>query len=332
MRKAFSLLPVLAFLSVPALAADPVAAPPAEDGVLAKVASVRTSLVEDDKRLKPVLAADPRVGPLTKEVRQALQIRDKAERRRKLQTLIPRIAQVRADAIQKAGLVAKDLDAKAVAAQSTIIKQKLHDLPQPPPRPDTVISSVTIGPLPNTWGSKTDCTDSDDNYDFDGNLLKVHVVSAPTDADCGGVKAAKGAKVNVPAGTKKVSVSIRANVELHAAAAPFGIFAESRAFLGVLVSSASGAKISNGKPYATQELQSLHAEALGPLPFDLSDYEEEIQDGDPSSSVTFTLEKDPGPVLNVSVYIGGAADADLTGVAEMNGRIVHKSIKVTFYR
>jgi len=332
-------LPLLAAALVSAdAAAEPARAVEAginEETDFEKARESRASLAEADKKLKPILAADRRVAPLSKEIHEALNHPDKAVRKQKLEVLKPRIIAIKSDALKKAGIAQAEIDQKVEMSRAASLKLVRVEPQQaePPPGPGTVISSVTVNSFPDKSGSKNDCPDDDDKYDFEGGAtVKVHAESSPVDADCWGIKAGRGATVQVPPGTKKIGISYSAFIDLWVGAVPFGWMAEAKGYFGVAVRSPNGVKLANGSTTIKKELKVVHAYSFGPLPFDFGGFEEDIQSGEQLSNLTFKFDNDPGTSLRISIYTGGWADADLTGDAVLNNKIVPKSMKVTFFR
>jgi hypothetical protein len=305
--------------------------------------NARKELADIDGKLKPLIKADPRTTPLIKEITEALDLKDRAARKAKLQALSPRIAAVRNDALKKAGFDPKLVETKVAPIRK--LREKADDLPPPPPPPPpgSVISTTTATSFTSySYKDQEGCPDSSDTWDFDGAEVKVRAISTPTDDDCTTIRAGKQATFQVPPGTKKIKVEMRASADLDAFAAAFGVFAETSSYMGIRLFSPSGVTLSEMTignsvvplPVLTRVTKNIRAKNFfpNPLPFDISSFTDEVQEGDSAASATFVFKNDPGPALVIGAVTGGFVDADLSGVAKLTNEITPKSIKVTFYR
>jgi hypothetical protein len=316
-----------------------------DDGTSTRARSARTSLADANKKLAPVLKADPRVAPLVKELLEASKIKDQAQRKAKLTALGPRATAIRTDAFKKAGLSAADIEAKTTVLRTQMAQVVKIEEPPPPPPPGSVITTTTVTSFPITHTYRSDCPDSNDKVDFDGSVVKVDAKSTPVDDDCWHLRGGRGATFQVPGETKKIKVSMKAKVDLDVVATHLGFFAEAQGTLGIRVHSPGGTILANvpnpiqGLPpfpvtAIIKNTKKIHAENAfpNPVPFDTASFEDQLQDGEAGSSATFTFLGSPGPSLNIVAFVGGWVDADLSGVAVLNNDITLQELKVTFYR
>jgi hypothetical protein len=285
-------------------------------------------------KLKPVLAADPRVKPLLAQLAEAEALTDKRARAAKLEGLKAELLAVRADAIKNARLDMPALERDLGDQSPPPAEPKRRPLP---PLPTTKV--VTVDSFPGTDHTKMDCNDDSDHWDFDGKLVKIRAKSTPADADCFTIRAGRTATLDVPAGMTRVTISARARVELDTFAASLGVWAKATAWWGLRVYSPEGKTLGQFKigntttniPVAYCKLKSIKATNAGyyPLPFSETTFEEDIQDGDADSECSFHL---PSGIkkLEIMMYVGASVDADLTAICHSNNNLKPKSMKVTF--
>jgi hypothetical protein len=330
----------------PAAKGDPTPAetdnPPVEDDTDVREArEARRSLEGLTAKLKPTLTADRRTKALLTEIAAIAQLPDPVARKEKLKALQPRIEAVRSDAFRKA-----ELDRRAVAQKLTAVR-----LAKPPLRSTevalpagSVISTVTTSSFPVFYTHKNTCPDAADRWSFVGDKVKVVASSGIWDNDCMRIAAGRAATVQVPPGTKKMKVIMKAKVTLDVTAVALGVYASATARLGIRVLSPSGAKlaeVSVGKvthpsPLMMNTTAFLHEkeEALASKYGGLSaSFSKDLQEGDPESSSTFDFKYGhPGPTLQIAPYVGGSVDADVQGYASVDASVTPKSLKVIFYR
>lgn len=209
-----------------------------------------------------------------------------------------------------------------------------------PPVPGSVISKVTVTSFPNVYSYKHDCQDPEDTWNFEGASVRISASSAIGDHDCWKLRAGRGATVAVPPGAKGMSIAVNAHVEVETTAVSFGAFGESHGHLGVRIFSPTGAVLGSTKvgnvelPVAgnTLILKGISSENSfpNPVPVNTGGFNTNLQEGDEGSAGFFAFPGDPGPNLEVTMFVGGWVDADLQGLAVLDATFTPRSMTITF--
>lgn len=299
-----------------------------------------SEVVRDDvelAKLKPFVKDDPRVAALQKELIAARAIADKAARKKRLEALAPKMLELRADLLKKAGIdgqaAGKRLAQRASPTVKTVTSAALSGQP---------LGTLKITSFPKTYGYRKWCPDDrTDKWDFDGASVRVFAESSMFDDDCTMLRAGRLGTFTVPTGARRMRVQVAADVELEAGAASLASYGKAWVGWGLMLYSRDeplGTVDVNGKTFAADQsrriLRNLGAKnhIPNPIPFDISSFSDSVQEGDERSYEWFELQTGwAGRVLELGIYIEGGVDADLTGYAWSSSKLTPKSLTVTFY-
>lgn len=286
--------------------------------------------------VRAALRDDPRARVLVTDLSAAMRIRDKAKRVEALKALGPRVAALRADVLKRAGSTGLPTKPAITGTAAAAVGAALGP----------VISTTTLSSFPDPISFKNGCPDGKDRADFDGGKVQVNAASTPFDDDCVLVRGGRAASaIPIPAGAKKVRVDVTAHVDLYAAASGLGAWAGAWSRYGVRAYLPSGAAFSTAQvgsvtipiPVYFAHIKTISADhPNGPedlvVPADIVSFVDDIQPGDEASTAWIALPDNPGPTIQLALYVQGKVDADLTGIAQVDSDITPKSLKVTFYR
>lgn len=305
-----------------------------------RAANVRKDLAAVNAALKPHLQADPRYAALLKDSADAMKLTDRAARKARLEALSVQAAAIRADAMKKAGIDAKVMNARIAGLPIAPIGPLVAP---PPPTPPGELSSVNVTSFPLPYNRKpADCANA--SWDFAGNKVIASAGATPGSQCDRGVRAGRSVRVTVPAETTRMKVSATASVHLDCAASAWGFYAASTSAWGIRVASTNGATIGtiavpNSPPAPTKTVfaqqKRVHCMNVVPNPLvvDAGVYGGDIQPGDAGSEAVFDLPKSVwGTPIEVSLYIRTAAEQEGLGLSDATANITPKAAKIVFYK
>jgi hypothetical protein len=322
-------------------AAAPVLATVTPDTVRADAVNRSRALKSDAKaKVLAALQSDPRFAGLQKELADAAKIEDEAIQKQKLKDIAVRAQAPRAAAIRKAGIDVVKLDALVLEARTPpppALPKPFHPPALPgagsaPPAPPTV---VTVTSFTEIDTRKIDCPDASDTWTFTGGSSHDDISSAPFDHDCGWIRAAKGAFITVPAGTKHVAFTVKLDFTLKTIASSIGIYAQATAAVGLRIENVNGTpidviKIGSAPPIPTPVSFCWEKRASSTQGPDFVPYSDSGDQG-LNTTVSCAFDVDPkGGSMIVAPYVAGSVDADLTGYARSIATVTPHSVQATF--
>jgi hypothetical protein len=320
-----------------------IAARPTPDTVRGDAARKRRAVkAEANAKVLAALQTDPRFAGIQKDFADAAKISDEAVQKQKLRAIATRAQPVRNEAIRKAGVDVTALSSQVSAARRfapPALPKPFHPpaLPTtpgapaapPPPAPVTVTAFTEVDTR------KIDCPDSGDIWSFPGKSSHYDISSAPFDHDCGWIRAAKGAFINVPAGVKHVALTIKLDFDLKVIVSSIGIWAQAESEVGVRVANMNGTpidviKVGNLPPVPTSVSFCWVKPVSTYQGPDFVPYSDSGDQGQ-NTTVSCAFDVDPrgGPMM-VAPYVGGSVDADLTAYAKSKGTVSPHSVTAVF--
>ena len=321
--------------------AGPVAVSVTPDTVRAEgVKRSRTLKTDAQRKVLAALSADPRYASLQKELAEAAKISDETQQLQKLRSIATRAQAVRNDAVRRAGVDVRAIESEVLTAR----KPPPPALPQPVPFHPPALPGATPPPAPappltvtsftEIDTRKIECPDAGDTWSFNGNKSHYDASSGPTDHDCAWIRAAKGAFIDVPAGTKHVALTVKLDYSLKTLAASFGIWASAWSEVGLRVENMNGTPIDTIKLGNTNVPTSTSFcwvkgidSSQGPDVVPLRD----SGDQGLNTKVTCSFAVDPrGGKMMIAPYVGGGVDADLSGYARSFGTVTPHSVEAVF--
>lgn len=303
-------------------------------------AVTRSRALKHDATVKVLAAlqADPRFAPLQKDLADAAKISDEALQREKLKEIAVRAQAPRAEAIRKSGVDVVKLDAAVLDARTPpppALPKPFHPPALPGAAPPAPPTTATVTSFTEIDTRKLECPDASDTWTFPGISSHEDISSAPFDHDCGWIRAAKGAFVVVPAGTKHVAFSVKLDFTLKTIASSIGIYATASAEVGLRIENMNGTPIDVIKVAGAPPIPSpvsfcwmkRVSSVQGP---DFVPYSDSGDQG-LNTTVNCAFDVDPkGGTMIVAPYVGGSVDADLTGYAHSIGTVTPHSVVATF--
>lgn len=278
-------------------------------------------------KLLAVASSDPRTEAAKADLIAASQILDRSQRLAALKAAGVKWQGLRADLLKKAAVDPAALNAQLGLLPVVRTAPLALALPAAP-----TSTTTTVGAFPEQYTYKYECSDGSDKWTFNGERTSTYASSTPTSEDCTTVRAGKGAKIEVPAGTKSVEITVDWVYELDVDAVTHGIYGSARAATGVRFESLAGVPLGQvDTPQGKKDV---------PIRFDgylsiaiecgLAPFCGDAAEG--TARKTYTLPVDHGAIL-VTPYVQSSADADLISVAMGSARIKDvRPMKVKFNR
>lgn len=285
-----------------------------------------------EQQIVQALEADPNYAPLQAELLAASEIDDEATQNLALQDIAVRAQAMRSNAIRRSGV-----NVAAVSSGAILARKPAESTATPAPASSSPTTSVKVTSFTEVDTRKIDCPDAGDTWSFSGNQSRFDVSSgpAPGDNDCGWIRAAKGAFIDVPAGTKHVALTVKLDYALKLTTASFAVWAEAWGEVGVRVENM------NGTPIDVMKLP-----GVAPIPTNISfcwvkpvstaqgpNFVPWSDSGDQGTNTTVncSFNVDPkGGRMMVAPYVGGGVDADLSGYAVSRGTVNPRSVEAVF--
>lgn len=299
----------------------------------------RTLKTDAQRKVLAALTADPRYAALQKELGEASKITDESQQLEKLRSIATRGQTLRTDAIRRAGVDVRAIESEVLTARKppppAPAPIPFHPptlpgaAPPPPPPPPLTVTAFT-----EIDTRKLECPDAGDTWSFVGSKSHYDVSSGPTDHDCAWIRAAKGAFIDVPVGTKHVALTVKLDYSLKTLAASIGIWASAWSEVGLRVENMNGTPIDVIKfgnttvptPVSFCWVKPIDS-SQGPdvVPF------RDSGDQGLNTKVTCSFAVDPrGGKMMIAPYVGGGVDADLSGYAHSFGTVNPHSVEAVF--
>lgn len=318
--------------------AGPVAAAATPDAArLEGVQRSRVLKTDAEKKVLTALNADPRYAALQKELSEAAKITNETQQIAKLRSIATRAQSIRTDAIRRSGVDVRAIDAEVLSARKPppptppkpFHPPALPGAATPPPAPPLTVTAFT-----EIDTRKLECPDANDTWSFNGNSSHFDVASSPIDHDCAWIRAAKGAFIDVPAGTKHVALTVKLDYNLKTLASSIGIWASAWSEVGLRVENMNGTPIDTIKfgnttvptPVSFCWVKPIES-SQGPdvVPF------RDSGDQGLNTKVTCAFTVDPrGGKMMIAPYVGGGVDADMSGFARSYGTVTPHSVEAVF--